>query len=85
LRFRLPEPMTPGMANIYDLAEALDQARASAPGPQVPCERYAEIFRLFERNPADYGVELQAEPWLVQTRISAFTDRWARPERYYAA
>jgi hypothetical protein len=73
------------MANIYDLAEALEQARASALGAAVPCGRYAEIFRLFERNPADYGVELQAEPWLVQARIAAFTDRWARPERYFVA
>jgi hypothetical protein len=73
------------MANIYDLADALEQVRASTVGPKVPCERYAEVFRLFERNPADYGVELAAEPRLVQARIAAFTDRWARPERTLAA
>jgi hypothetical protein len=73
------------MANIYDLAEALEQARASAIGTKVPCARYAEIFQLFERNPADYGVELQADPALVQSRIEAFTGRWSRPRRTLAA
>ena len=77
-------PIPEGMANIYDLAEALEQARTSSSG-SVPCDRYAEIFHLFERNPADYGVELQAEPALVQYRIEAFTGRWSRPERYFAA
>jgi hypothetical protein len=65
-------------ATIYDLAEALARVRP-AETADVPRDRYAEVFRLFERNPADYGVALDAPSADVRRCIERFTDRWARP------
>jgi hypothetical protein len=65
-------------ATIYDLAEALGRVRP-VETTGVPRERYAEVFRLFERNPADYGVALDAPPADVLRCIERFRDRWQRP------
>jgi hypothetical protein len=68
------------MANIYDLAEALANARIAGLGPHVEHEWYARIFEHFERNPNDFGIDLSQEPGDVDSDVAAFTRKWARPE-----
>jgi hypothetical protein len=68
------------MANIYDLADALGNARIAAIGPYVDHAWYARIFEHFERNPNDFGIDLSGDPGDVDSEIASFTRKWARPE-----